>query len=1034
MLNAIPCPYEYNPKPDSMMTTSQESIRTQGMIPRDVFTPRIQNDIYRNIHPSSPQFDPVNWFTQHATQVSSQSVQKQPTKTKNKSTKLNLISRYNKHLGAINFADKHQKACLRAVENGLTLTQLRPIDSPTIALPTVSYPKTKVSLCEMMNKALDIERITIPNAASYNRHEIEVYNPQLDFLFQCCLRKEALTCFLPSNNAETKIDTNDDFVTRKNYQPFNRLEVVTSQLVPNHPPNTGFDSILLMFRYKKITHELHSLGVFFLKDATESNSDMTDKDVQLMKSWCSILKALYNLKRVQIFPSFIFMTDGINFPTSTPPNLNKLDSFIPTQNVWIAKFEAKAEVDIGDIGIRPMTTNTAPILARFIDLPVNCNPHVVRCSYCGSLVAENFPNHLCDEMCNALPAISINRELLYVLDRSNKPAIQTDEEHTQTDQRNQQTYCYVSKEITFQVIQPGTETNQKESQSSEPKNIYIHVDLVSTPAPDVIQHKKVTSGLWPTIQPTSRQKEYIQITCRNELPGTPDFYRLPFPPLQSTLEGTESTPNRSQSEDAQRKPNHGVANDDSTQELSESQNDPSNIIEAHCLWSEGFKLSYEKVGKSQYKVIKLAEQPYQSLEYDMPSVDITDHTLERQYMLPPGANARSRRVPVRSEQGTDPLRDKRIQYESFWQSLNRKIHTADLDSTLEKDETDMTERIRSCGNETEKSQLTCILTKGLLLRSRLFLQRGELEKAKLLLERSKQCMELNDTAEVEYELVHAHHREPETISHGYDELERAVANARNCFGINWEQWIQEGQGLPILLNPSFHILQQHLQLVQDHVETLGSCLETFEVEIPSKEGSSQDTLGSAHNTDEQHTNEARRAVILNTLLQALKEGLSLQLRIAWETGSWDQVTYFRNELKSINRISGDASVPPLPATFKSQTEQVKKLDIGVVTAAIRDILNTTHNYYHAKKQLLDNASASATLIHPEEHDDIVQNAPLLIDRLHAVIAECHQRLQTAFNEQIIKDLYEMIAKLNSLVRKTSRLEKDVQGKSSLFAF
>ncbi|KAK2948095.1 hypothetical protein BLNAU_16968 [Blattamonas nauphoetae] len=950
MFNAIPCPFEYNIDPNSMMMKSRESIHMQGMIPRDVFTPHTSSCQYRTIHPSSPQFDPVNWYTQHATQVSSQSVQKQATNTKNESTKLNLISLYDKHLGAINFADKHQKACLRAVENGLILTQLRLIDQNTTPRTPVSFPKTKVSLCEMLNNALDIETITIPDAASYNRHETEAYHPHLDFLFQRCLVEDALTSLSPPNNADTEFDTNDDFVSGDSSEPWTRLEMVTSQLVPNHPPNAGFDSILLMFRYKKITHEVHSLGVFFLKDATESNSDISDKDVQLMRRWCSILACLYRLKRVQMFPSFIFTTDSVNFPSFTPPNTNKLDLFIPMQNIWVAKFKAKEEIGVEDFGSRAITANTAPVLARFVDLPVNHNPHAVRCSFCGPLVTESFPDHCCEGMSYSNPMISLNRDLLTVLDRSIKTGIQSTEEHTRTNRWNQQKFCYTSTEITFQVIQPRTETNQQNNQSSEPNDIHIRVDHVSTPAPAVIQHKKV--------------------------------------------------------------------------------------IEAHSQWVDGFKLDYEN-DNWQYRAVKLAEQPYQSLEFDVPSVDITDHTLGRQFMLPAVPDDSLGRINVDMENETDYLQNKRIQYESFWQSLNRWNPPAGLDGTLQKDENDLIKKINQSEDETEKSRLTCVLAKGLLLRSRLSLQKGDLETAESSFDSSKRFMVLNDTTEVEYELMLASDGIPETPS---DDLKRIVANARKCFGVDWERWIQEDHDLPILLSPSFHILQRHLKEIQFHVTTLRSHLEMFEVEVPM-------------------TNESRNGIAENPILQTLMDGLSLQMLIAHRTGNRDQVDYFQRELRSLKRIAELIPLKTISTPFPSQEEQIEEFDIDIIMEAIGDILNTTRNHcdtWHAlvreHQRILSSEPRHSQNLEATESSnevrmiegytsvsgtppslrnvshDILTNAPLFIDRIYAVIDTCYWKLQGADNEEMIRDLYQMIAQLSNFVTIANEIDRTLFGK------
>ncbi|KAK2960859.1 hypothetical protein BLNAU_4256 [Blattamonas nauphoetae] len=1104
VFNAIPCPYEYDPKPTSLMMRAQNIIPLQGMIPRDVFTPYLLNCGYRNIHPSSPQFDPLNWFTQHATLDASQIVHIRTTKTMNESTKPHLISPYNELLDGAEFDKGQNEVFLSAVEDGLTLTQFRPIGSRTINSPTVSFPKTNISLIQVMNDSSTILTITMPDAVSLRRHEAEAYNPQWDLLFQCCLRKEALTGFSHPRNVDNTLDTDEDFVNGGRRAHWARLQVVTSHLVANNVQNGEFDSILLVFRLLKESDVLHSLGVFFLKNTTEWKFEFTDEGVQLMKKWCFILKTLYRLKRVQIFPSFIVVADLNKCPNFKPKMIQKLRSFIAGQNILVAQFETKRGIDVEDVSIPAMTASTAPVLARFTDLEVNHSPQAVRCAFCGSLVAENFPDHYCQAMWNNRPRIRQNFKLIDLV-YSDQQRLVPVEEHVEIERRSKGRLFFKSTEIVFEETQVSAGKTEQTDESQNAKTVEIFGDILSIESD--IEQKKVRSGLWPTLRSTSNRTDFVRITCTSEIPGTPDCYRFPFPPLPSAMMRTIT-------------PNDVIRHRASTHQSSDSPNDPSRIVEAHSLWSDGFKLSCEKLSRSQYKVIKLSEQPYHSLEFDVPSVDITNHKHNAQLMLPAGTNVRFGRIPVRQAQVTDPLRDKRIEYESFWQSLNRKNPSAGLSDALQADQTEMEERIQTCESETEKSHLACFLAKclllrsrlslqsgdlitamslfgqskhqmvlndaaevecelieriqdcenvimkthptcleakELLLRSRLSLQSGEIELAISLFEKSQEHIEMNDAAVVEFESKHTHSSGPETNSHQFDELERVAANARECFGINWERWIREGQDLPIILNPSFHILQHHLQQVQDHVDTLGSCLESFVVEIPSKEEPFQDTPGSA-STDVKQTNEARRTMVVNTLLHALKDGLSLQLRIAWETGSWDEVHFFQNELKSISRIFRDASGPRLPATFKSQTEQIEELDIDVVTRAIGNILNRTRdhcNTWHAlvrehrhshsptprppgnlegtrttnKVRMIveGNPSISGPLPqHASVPHDIRMNAQLLIDRISGIIAACYWKLEKTGNNEMMNDLYEMITELSTLVSTNSDCDGNVE--------
>ncbi|KAK2948096.1 hypothetical protein BLNAU_16969 [Blattamonas nauphoetae] len=1074
MFNAIPCPFEYNIDPDSMMMKSRESIRTQGMILRQVFTPltaNTKNDLievqsdkiqtegdhygkktpHRYIHSSSPQFDPVNWYTQHATRASYQTLQEQATKKANESTTLNLLLRANNQMGTLIYAVNHEKACLSAVEKGLTLKQFRAIYQSKVPQQPISFPKTKVSLGEMIDGSSGGQTITIPNAASYNKHEAKPYNQQWDFLFEHCLDEDALKFYPSSLTSLENVLENKHDVTENSSEPWTRFEVVTSHLVPTSERNAGFDSILVMLRYLKMSHELHSLSVFYLQATTAAEHGISDEGVHLMKTWCHIMKTVYYLKEDQIFPSFIYLIDHLRFPTFVPKDADKLKSFIPQQNIWIAECEARGEIEVGTVRNPAMTASTAPVLDRFIDLPVNSCPQIVRCSFCGSLITEDFPDHYCEGMSQNQPMIRLNRGLIDALDRSNKPGLQPVEESTQTEKRSQPMYYYTSTEITIHEKQLDP--------------IKISIDFVSTQVET--PQKKLNSGLWPTIPSSSHQNGCVQIACEKLIPGTPDFYRLPFCPDKTEREGEPSALNQYQYENAQHQPNQAAAHHSSTQELSESLDDQSTIIEAHRQWVAGFKLDYEN-DNWQYQPVKLADQPYQSLEFDVPSVDITDHTLERQFMLPAVQDDSLGRINVDMENETDYLQNKRIQYEAFWQSLNRKNPPAGLDGTLQKDETELTERIQRCGDETQRSEptvgiqnggdetqrseptvgiqnggdetqrseLTCILAKGLLIRSRLSLQSGNLKTATLLLERSKQHMVLNDTAGVEYELMLASDSVPETISHTSDDLERVAANAKNCFDSCWAQWIHEAHGLPILLSPSFHILQRHLKEIQNQVTTLGSYLEMFEVVLPI-------------------TGDSRSGIAKNIILQTLMNGLNLQMLIAHGTGSWDQVDYFQRELISINRFTGLIPHKTISTPFKSQEEQIEELHIDCVMEAIGVIINTTRNQCdewntliqphqalgsgnvqknegknRKKKTVLeDNTTVSQSpQILRDVSNDIIKNSPLFVSRINVIIATCHKKLRDANKTEMIRDLYQMIAQLSHFITIANEIDRTLFGK------
>ncbi|KAK2948817.1 hypothetical protein BLNAU_16267 [Blattamonas nauphoetae] len=748
--------------------------------------------------------------------------------------------------------------------------------------------------------------------------------------------------------------------------------------------------------------------------------------------------------------------------------------------MWVSQFETKEEIEVGNVRLPAMTASSAPILARFVDLEVNHNPRMVRCAFCGSLVAENFPNHYCEGMSDHNPTIPLNLELLDALDRSNKTGPESVEEHIRIEQHNRLRLSFTSREIVFEETELSNAEIQK-NQSPEPKTVTIQIDFVSIESH--IRHKKVSSGLWPRIQSVSHQKDCVQVTCTSEIPGTPDFYRLPFPSQASEVEGAESTPNQSRSETALREPSRDVRRCTSTHQSSESPNDPSNIVEAHCLWSGGCKLGYENDGNWKYRPIKLAGQPFQSLEFDVPSVDITDPKHTAQYMLPAVANPGLDHITVRSEKGTDYFQKKRIKYESFWQSLNRKKPIDGMASRLKKDPDKLITMIQRCGNLTEKCQLEYVLAKGFLLQSRLSLQSGDLETAMSFFGQSKEHMELNDTAEVECELMERmedcenevmrshpacleakelllrsrqslqsgdlqdaiflieqskQHMEMNDTTEVKSESERVVEDALNCFRMDWRQWIPEKPSLPILLSPSFDILHSHLQQVEEHVATLGSHLERSEVEVPM-------------------TDESRQRMAENPILQALKEGLNLQLLIAWRTGSRDEVIFFQNELSDLSRFDGSVDQQMMPTLFKSEEEQIEELEIGVVTKAIENILNTTRTRcgqwrvllrehqqaLSSAPQLPDylertrsasemkmmrwrNASVFSVLpIDPSVPLEIRMKVQLDINGISGIVAACHRTLQSTHNNEMINDLYEMIVDLSRFVTTTSHFDANL---------
>ncbi|KAK2944101.1 hypothetical protein BLNAU_20985 [Blattamonas nauphoetae] len=1121
MFNAIPCPYNFMEDTALKMMISQQSIQKQGMIPRHLFDPltfktgksvhksspkkkiQLNRDHYgaktphRYIHSSSPQFDPMNWFTQHATKQSFRIVQNRTTKKMNKSMELNLFSRVNKQMSTIIYAGTHEETYLRAVETGLKLTAFRLIHQKQSPKLPISFPKTKYSLYQIMRSSSVIKAVTIPDPTTLNKHEARAYDTQWDFLFKHCLHKEALEDISPPiKGFEEKVSAVASGIGK--LQPnSDQMEVITSHLVPSGETNAGFDSILLMFRCKKVPFHLHSLAVVFLQGTTGKQHGITDEGVRLMKKWCYILATQYSLKRVQIFPSFIVPKDALKFHKFQLNNQDNLKNFIPEQNIWIAQFETKGEIHVGNIRIPPMTASTAPILARFIELEVNYDPQIVRCTFCGTLITDNFPNHCCAEMKSRIPTIDLNNSLIDDLERVNKPGIQSTEKHIEivqhvkpSEEKDQEQDH--SQELKEDIPKKGKKADQsqthktedipkkgkKEDQFPEPIKEDINIGFVSDPS--VLQHKQVNRGIQPTIRPPPHREVYVQIAYTNGIPGTPDFYRLPVPPQPSTI-GTNTTQNQPQPKHALDDPNDDNSDDISTQPLSEYLNDQSEIIEAHDLWCGRFKLSYVQDGTYQYRPITLGEQPFQSLEFDLPSVDITDPTLNTQFMLPYGANAiidplnfypkqvadhlRSKRIEeeslwewlncmnphprisgalqtdeaemtegtttvterthntrfmlpaganaridpldVGSEAVTDYLHSKRVEYEYFWQWLNRKNPPTRMGDALQADENELIERIQNCGNEIEKSRLTCLLAKGLLLRSRLSLQSGDLNAAVSFLVWSKQNMELNDTAEVECELMQALGRDTTTNSHGFDELERVLVTSRNCFDATSKQWNQEEHNLPILLSPSFHTLQFYFKQVQDCVTKLRWYLNIF---------------GGAHIIARQQMNVSRSTQARNAILQALREGLTLQFQIAWKAGDESDVNYLLRELAYINRIEGNMDSPPEPPTqFKSQKKQMKELAIRSMKSAIQNIISTHEKW----KMINDNASVSGTPpIQTSVQSDIHMNAQLQFDRISTIINMCSHKLVNTSNTKIVKALDGIKTELRPLVTTTSHRDAD----------
>ncbi|KAK2947470.1 hypothetical protein BLNAU_17620 [Blattamonas nauphoetae] len=1040
MFNAIPCPYEYSTDEYSLMMRSQLSIHNKGLILRHLRDPttvirgnRVQKKSppnhtrvrgehfgpktpHRYIQSSSPQFDPMNFYTQHATQGSFELVQERTTRMINESTNRAVDLRANKQMSSKEFAIKHEDDYQKAVEEGLVLKNLRPVGPLTFVPSYVVFPKTIDSLPQTMETSSDFESIAIPSLETLIRDDAPGYHPQWDFLFQCCLDIEALPSLKLTLEMDDPFDTDEDFVTGESPLDWTQAQVVTSHLIPDIETNAGFDSILLMSRFEKDSPDLHSLGVFFLQGTSGRQHGISDEGVVLMKRWCYVLAKEYRLKRVQLFPAFIVIKDPLREDEFRLKDKTQLESFIPVHNIWIAQYEAKGEVDVGTITLPAMTASATPVLDRFInDLPVNRNPHAVRCAFCGSLVVKNFPNHFCDEMKVRDSSIDINHELIDDLERSNRPKFYTTKVHRHVEK------IQPKQKKGSQVIKPKAKSKVMKSAPLAPekdltlKEVTMSINLVSY-ASD-IQHKNVNSEMQPTEQSSFRQEDYVQVTCTSKIPDMPDVYRLPS--CQHSIQnGILSTRNQFQSEDAQDKQANHIHRDTSTQPLARSLLDPSGIIEALHLWAQGYKLSYKEGDKYQYVPIKLAEQPYLSLEFDLPSVDIKDPKHQRQFMLPAGANGRRDRVSVRLEEETDPLRLKRIEYESFWQSLNRKEPLIGMDVTLQADENKQIEMIHTSGNETKKSQLKCILSKGFLLRSRLSLQNGDVQAAVLFFVRSKQLVELNDTAAVECELIHALGRDSETNSHVFDELEGVAVNARHYFGTTWEQWNQERRSLPPLLTLSFHRLQFRLKRVQAYVTLLRWYL---------------GMLGGVHIVDMQQTNGSRRTMMRNTLLQVLKEGLNLQLQIAWGAGDEDEVHSLLRELTYINRMEGKVQDTSMTLPLKTQTKQIEELGIDVVTEAIKNVLNTAYGYYEDWRAVVlehrqtDSSEPRSSKNHERtvSRNEMRMSVQLLVDWISAIVEVFPQKLQETGNDHMSNDLFVMISELSSLEIAASNLDANV---------
>ncbi|KAK2950766.1 hypothetical protein BLNAU_14295 [Blattamonas nauphoetae] len=923
----------------------------------------------------------MNWFIQHATQDSYKIIQERTTRKINKSVELNIVPRDRKDSTSSVKGAQHEQSVMSAVEKGIVLKGLKPISSDEFPESSISFPQTKYSLSQEMSDACVIKTIFIPDPDCLHEYQTQAYQPKWDFLFQHCLHKEALYSISSRMKTIKELDTDTAYVSGKHRpKSSDEMTVITSHLIPNDARNAGFDSILLMFRCKKDPFDLHSLGVLFLQDTTGATHGISPGGVVLMKKWCYILETRYRLKRVQIFPSYIVVANGNNYKSFTLINKKNLGQFIPEQNIWIAKFEAHGEIEVGYDTIPPMTASASPILDRALDEEVNKNPHAVRCAYCRSLVTENFPDHFCGGMSEKTIRVKVNEKLIGVLEHSKNPDIQPTEEPVHIE-------------------------NLAED---------ISDNLVTDPSD--IKPRKPSSKLPSTIQSPPHRKEYVEITYTNGIPGNPDVYRMPFLPPPSTMI-TQSAQSLSRSIDAPHQPND-VRPDASSQPLPDRLNDPSRIREAHLLWVEGYILSYQELGTYRFKPIKLAKQPFHSLRFDEPGTDVTDITHNAQYMLPSVTNDRFTPLDFITETGTAFISSKRVEYEYFWQWLNRKNPLTGMVVALQADEIELTKRIQKCEDENEKSRLTCLIAKVLLLRSRLYIQSGALTTAQWFFERSKQHMVLNDTAEVEYELILARSNGREISPRGSDELNRIIVNARNCFGINWEQWIQEGQNLPILLNPSYHRLQYHLKQVQDHVNTLRSRLKSIVDPGPM-------------------TNDPRRATMEEALPQTLKEGLTLQLLIAWKTGYRDQLEFFQNELNSTFQNEGDKTIKAMTTPFKSQKRQIERLDIAVVTKAINDILTTTQNHFNTlhvlestngvEMMIGDHSSISITpSIHRSIQQDIHTTTQLLIDRISAIKTASCQKLKHTGNTVMTNALEQMAEELNPILITTSNHDADME--------
>ncbi|KAK2951409.1 hypothetical protein BLNAU_13689 [Blattamonas nauphoetae] len=332
------------------------------------------------VHFTCPQYDCHNWAVQFATDEARQFVLEmfglQTTKDYRK-----FLKSLSPHPDPtqINGALFHDFV-MDAIADGLTissptrLASSEPLDCGLFRLPEI-IGESNIHLRSSTN----ISRANLPDLSRIDHAELSPFEPEYDVLFQHSIDK----LNTPKQDKPKK---------GKNMTPLD-FRCFTYSLNALGGNDVGYESILLFFKVHMNEQEMivDALSAIVIKPTLAYQQSISSSASNLMFMWLGLFSNIYGLQPSVVFPHLFFVKSPfVQLLSLHGANTSKF--FMDERNIWV--------VDGHTQNVEAVTVERRERLFvnSVVSLIPNTNPLHFRCCFCGLVLKEEFPNHICERL------------------------------------------------------------------------------------------------------------------------------------------------------------------------------------------------------------------------------------------------------------------------------------------------------------------------------------------------------------------------------------------------------------------------------------------------------------------------------------------------------------------------------------------------------------------------------------------------------------------------------------------------------------